>query len=113
MTATAASGRAWTVQATDTSGRIDNAEFDPAGVTAPTEVSNPAGQANVALVSWVGGACDTQTAIAIATAGQGLSVTIRTTVAPGECDSIGVGHVLRLTSSQPLPAGSITVSSGS
>jgi hypothetical protein len=98
-----------TIAVRDESGRIDNAEIDPPGVVVAAPVSNPAGQPNVVIVSWVGGACDRQTDIGVMGAGQGLAVTVHTTVAPGDCDAIGVGHVVRLTSSEPLPAAAVTV----
>lgn len=93
----------------DESGRIDSAEIDPPGVSPQVEVSNPADEPGVLLVSWVGGACDERTDIGVADAAQGLVVTIRPTVSPGDCDAIGVGHTLRLTSGQPLPATTVTV----
>jgi hypothetical protein len=93
----------------DESGRIDDAEIDPAGVTNQDSVSNPAGEPGVLLVSWVGGACDERTDIGVTDSDQGLIVTIRPTVAAGACDAIGVGHTLRLTSGKPLPASTVTV----
>jgi hypothetical protein len=93
----------------DESGRIDAAEIDPPGVTAPERVSNPVGEPGVLLVSWVGGACDERTDIGVAGSDQGLVVTIKPTVAAGDCDAIGIGHTLRLTSANPLPASSVTV----
>ncbi len=102
-------GGTYTVSVRDDSGRIDSVEIDPAGVTAAEPVSNPVGQPNVLLVSWVGGACDRQTDIGISGAAAGLALTIRTTVAPGDCDAIGVDHLLRITASQPLPAAAVTV----
>ncbi len=109
QTAETTAGETVTVNVHDTSGRIDNAEVDPAGVGTFEGVANPAGQPKVLLVPWVGGACDQTTAIDIAAAGSGLSIAIRTTVAPGDCDAIGVGHVLRLTGLEDLPASLVTV----
>jgi len=108
-TAELAAGGTFVVDVRDTSGRIDDAEVDPAGVSAPAGVGNPAGQPNVLLVPWTGGACDRRTDIAIAAHGAGLAISIATTVAPGVCDAIGVEHTLRITSGQPLPAGAVTV----
>lgn len=103
-------GGTHTIDVRDTSGRIDDVEIDPANVTAaPDAVANPAGQPNVLLVRWTGGACDERTDIAIAPAGQGLAITIRTTVRPGACNAIGIGHVLRLTAGDPLPANVVSV----
>jgi hypothetical protein len=78
-------------------------------VTTQDSVSNPAGELGVLLVSWVGGACDERTDISVTDSDQGLIVTVRPTVAAGECDAIGVGHTLRLTSRRPLPASTVTV----
>lgn len=108
-TAELVAGGTFVVDVRDTSGRIDEVEIDPAGTSAPAGVSNPAGQANVLLVPWTGGACDRRTDIAIAANGTGLAISFATTVAPGVCDAIGVAHVLRITSGQPLPAAAITV----
>ena len=102
-------GKTVTVTIHDTSGRIDNAEVDPRGVGSSEAVANPAGQPRILLVPWVGGACDETTAIDIAAAGSGLSIAIRTTVAPGACDAIGIGHALRLTGLEDLPASLVTV----
>jgi outer membrane murein-binding lipoprotein Lpp len=108
-TAVTAAGNTVTVNVHDTSGRIDNVEFDQTDVRQVKGVANPAGQPRVLVVPWVGGACDKTTAIDIAAAGSGLSITIRTTVAPGDCDAIGVGHALRLTGLEDLPASLVTV----
>lgn len=109
-TAQLTGGGTQTIDVRDTSGRIDNLEIDPTGVNTVEGVSNPQGQPNVVVVSWTGGACDTRTDVAIAAVGgQGLGITISRRVAPGACDAIGVGHVLRITSGQPLPAGAINV----
>ena len=108
-TAELAAGGTFVVDVRDTSGRIDNVEIDPTGVSAPAGVGNPAGQPNVLLVPWTGGACDRRTDIAIAAHGAGLAVSIATSVAPGVCDAIGVEHVLRITSGQPLSAAAVTV----
>ena len=108
-TAVTTAGETVTVNVHDTSGRIDNAEVDPTDVGQVGGMLNPTGQPKVLVVPWVGGACDKTTAIDIAAAGSGLSITISTTVAPGECDAIGVGHVLRLTGLEDLPASLVTV----
>ena len=102
-------GDDYTIDVRDTSGRLDEVEFDPPNVVVAQQVMNPAGQPNVLLVSWTGGACDERTDISIASSGPGLAITIRTTVAKGDCDAIGIGHVLQLRSSQPLPANAVTV----
>ncbi len=105
-------GGTFAVTVRDETGSIDNVEVDPAGVTAVAPAANPPGLPNVLLVAWTGGACDRQTDIAIRGAAPALTLTIATTVAPGECDAIGVEHTVRLTSSQPLPAAGVTVRTG-
>jgi hypothetical protein len=103
-------GETYTIDVRDASGRIDNVEIDPPNVQAPAEgVANPPGQPNVLLVQWTGGACDERTDIAIDGRGQGLEIKVATTVRPVDCDAIGVGHVLRLTAGEPLPADMVTV----
>jgi hypothetical protein len=103
-------GGSYTLDVRDASGRIDSVEIDPPNVEAPADgVSNSPGQPNVLLVQWTGGACDERTDIAIDGRGQGLAITVGTTVRPVDCVSIGVGHVLRLTAGEPLPADMVTV----
>lgn len=103
-------GGSYTIDVRDTSGRIDDVEIDPPDVDASAEgVANPPGQPNVLLVQWTGGACDERTDITIDGRGQGLAIRIATKVRPMDCDSIGVGHVLRLTAGEPLPADMVTV----
>ncbi len=103
-------GGTYTIDVRDTSGRIDNVEIDPPNVQAPAEgVANPPGQPNVLLVQWTGGACDERTDIAIDGRGQGLAIKVATTVRPVDCDAIGVGHLLRLTAGEPLPADMVAV----
>jgi len=110
QTAELVNGGSIVVNVRDTSGRIDDAEIDPpAGNPVPDVVANPPGQPNVLVVTWTGGACDERTDIGIASAGPRLAITITTTVANRDCDAIGIGHLLRLTSSQPLPANAVTV----
>jgi hypothetical protein len=108
-TAQQVSGGTVTFAVRDESGRIDDVEIDPAGVAVAEPVSNPADRPNVLLVSWVGGACDRRTDIGVAGDGQGLEITIQTSASAGDCDAIGVGHIVRLTSSQPLPAAGVRV----
>jgi hypothetical protein len=103
-------GGTFVISVRDTSGRIDDVEIDPAGVAVPDEITNPAGQPNVVLVPWVGGACDQRTDIPIEARGGGIALTVHTTVAPGPCDAMGVLHVLRLTSLDALPAAAVTIS---
>lgn len=103
-------GETYTIRVRDATGRIDSVDIDPAGVTAPPDaVANPAGQPNVLLVQWTGGACDDRTDVDIVAGGPGLAITIRTTARPVDCDAIGVGHLLRLTAGEPLPANAVTV----
>jgi hypothetical protein len=105
-------GGTFAVTVRDETGSIDNVEIDPVGVAAVAPTANPPGQPNVLLVAWTGGACDRRTDIAVRGAAPALTLTIATTVAPGECDAIGVEHTVRLTSSQPLPAAGVTVRTG-
>ena len=104
------SGPTQTVTVTDTSGRILAVDVDPPGAQPFGQPANPAGQPNVVLVPWTGGACDTTTAIGVASAGDGLTITVRIAALPAACDAIGIGHVLQLTGSAPIPAASVTIS---
>ena len=106
--ATSADGATHTVDISDASGLVTNAEIDPAGVPWSPGVTNPAGQPAVVLVSWVGGNCDKTTEIAIAARGSGLGISIQT-AAGATCDAVGVPHMLRLSLTRPLPAASVDV----
>lgn len=108
-TAELAAGGSHTIDVRDTSGRVDNVEIDPAGVDVFGAVANPPGQPSVLIVPWTGGACDEVTDIAIAANGQGLTLSVSTQVSKRVCDAIGVGHALRITLSQPIPAAAVTV----
>lgn len=110
LTASVPSGRAYPVIVHDLSGRVVDVELDPAGLV-DGPFTNPAGQPNVVLVPWTGGACDTGTDITIRTVdgGPGMSLDVRTAVAPGGCDAIGVGHILRVTSVDAVPADRVLV----
>jgi len=107
-TATLVAGGSHTIAVRDTSGLVDSVEIDPPDAGVVGGIANPAAKPNVVVVPWTGGACDRRTEIAIAANGPGLALTVRTTVAPGSCDAIGVGHVLRLTTLQPIPAAAVT-----
>lgn len=109
MSADLAAGGTSTVTVRDMSGRIDNVEFDPAGVDRFGPVVNPPGQPNAVIVPWTGGACDVRTTIDIAANGQGLGLTVRPTSNGQVCDMMAVGHALRLTAREALPAASVTV----
>jgi hypothetical protein len=109
LTAALPDGTSYPVIVRDTSGRITGVEIDPAG--AGDGFTNPAGQPNVVVVPWTGGACDARTEITIGTveAGPGLALDIRTIVAPRDCDAIGIEHLVRLTASGPVPADRVLV----
>lgn len=106
--AESANGRTFVVNVRDTSGRIDSVEIDPAGADPFGEITNPPGQPNVLLVPWTGGSCDEQTDIEIAANGAGLSISLSTRSTAGACDAMGVGHLLRITGTSPLPAAAVT-----
>lgn len=101
-------GRTFVVNVRDTSGRIDNVEIDPEGSDPFGEIANPPGQPNVLIVPWTGGSCDEQTDIEIVADGAGLSISMSTRSTAGACDAMGVGHLLRITGSSPLPAAAVT-----
>lgn len=94
----------------DESGRLANAEIDPQDAQVAADISNPAGQPNVVLVPWTGGACDVQTVFTFKAAGQGLSGNMATTTGSEVCTMMAIQHQLRLTSGEPLPAAQVTFS---
>ena len=102
-------GSTQTITVRDTSGKIANVEIDPPGVQDPGEIANPAGEPNVVLVPWTGGACDTETSIDFATQGNGLAGELRIETSGDVCVAMAVPHLLRLTTNVPMPAASVTL----
>jgi hypothetical protein len=107
--ATLPDGSTQTITVHDDSGRLTNVEINPAGVPFASEISNPAGAANVVLVPWAGGACDVRTEFVFASDGQGLAGTIKVTTSGDICTMQAIQQQLRLTSSTPLPAAQVTL----
>src|SRR5512144_3097539 len=64
LSASRPDGRSFGVEVRDLSGRIRDVTVDPPGFE-QMWFANPAGQPNVAIVPWTGGACDTRTVIEI------------------------------------------------
>lgn len=102
-------GSTQTITVRDTSGRITNVEIDPAGVQDPGQIANQDGSDNVVLVPWTGGACDVQTTIEFAAAGDGLAGTLRIETEGDVCVMMAVPHLLRLTMNAPTPADTVTL----
>jgi hypothetical protein len=98
-----------TITVRDTSGRITDVEIDPPGVQDPGQIANEGGNANVVLVPWTGGACDTQTDIDFAAAGDGLAGTLRVRTSGDVCVMLAVPHLLRMTMNAPTPADQVTL----
>ncbi|HEY3334204.1 MAG TPA: hypothetical protein VGK16_03115 [Candidatus Limnocylindrales bacterium] len=107
--ATLADGTTQTISVRDESGRLANVEINPAGVAMASEISNPPGAPNVVLVPWAGGACDVTTEFVFTAAGQGLAGTVKVTTSGGVCNMMAIQQQLRLTSSAPLPAAQVTL----
>ena len=103
------SGKTFVVNVRDTSGRIEDVEIDPQAVQGLGGPANPPGQPDVLIVPWTGGTCDEQTDIEVAANGSGLSISITTATAAGDCDAMGVAHAIRLTGSAAVPVASVTV----
>jgi hypothetical protein len=113
MQAARVDGSTYSIRVRDTSGRVDNVEIDPEEpVPQPGGPMNPPGEPNVAVISWTGGACDTETDVLIEGDGSGLVVTIGVGNPAAACGDVGVPHELRLHGSGPLPAGAIQVRLG-
>ncbi len=102
-------GSTFDVAVRDTSGRIANAEFDPAGVADPGAIANPAGRLDTLLIPWAGGSCDELVTFDFAANGQGLTGTQTTTTTGQVCDMMATTHLLRLTLSVPTPAATVTM----
>ena len=112
MSGVTVDGPTWSIAVNDTSGEVTNASMDPtpAFIDATGLPFNPPGSSDTVVIPWTGGACDRMTTFNISSRdGGGLSVSYRIEVAPGNCDSIGVGHQLVLTTSPAIPAGRVTV----
>ena len=106
---TSTDGTTHKVVVRDTSGRITSVEFDPPGVQNPGTITNPDGKLDMLLVPWTGGACDVNTVIEFAAAGQGLAGTIATETSGEVCTMIAIQRLLRLTLNTPTPAASVTL----
>jgi hypothetical protein len=102
-------GSTQTITVRDTSGRITDVEIDPPGVQDPGAIANPPGEPNVVLVPWTGGACDTKTEIVFDAQGDGLAGTIRIETSGDICVMLAVPHLLRLTTTGPMPAASVSL----
>ena len=102
-------GSTQTITVRDTSGRIDSVEFDPPGVEDPGVIANPAGDPNIVLVPWTGGACDTETDIEFTAADAGLAGTIQIETSGDVCVMMAVPHLLELRLNTPIPADLVTL----
>jgi len=115
------SGRDWTtavsrtdgttdaVTVHDESGIVNDAQVDPPNVQVPNGVEVAPGKPNVILLRWVGGTCDTLTAIDIKAAAGGLAVQTAIMTAPGPCDLVAIPHVLQLTLAKAIPPAAVTL----
>lgn len=73
--------------------------FDPA-----TKVAADPNSAKALLLTWLGGACETEIDVAFATATQGYSLEIQSHRGSGTCPAVGIPRALRLTLSAPISA---------
>ncbi len=110
-TAELASGGKQVITVTDTTGKVTDAEIDPAGVKdTPTDSAvNVAGRPDQVLIGWVGGTCAETTDISLAAGQPGVAAVIKITPNSDGCDAMGVLHVLRLTFSGAMPANQVGV----
>ena len=102
-------GTSFTVAVHDESGIVNDAQVDPPNVAVPNGVEAAQGKVNVILLRWVGGTCDTLTAIDIKEAAGGLAVKTAITKAPGPCDLMAVPHVLQLTLAKAIPPAAVAL----
>ena len=102
-------GSTYTVTVHDESGIVNDAQVDPPNVPVPNGVEVAQGKPSVILLRWVGGTCDTLTAIDIKEAAGGLAVKTTITKAPGTCDLMAVPHVLQLTLAKAIPPAAVTL----
>lgn len=97
-----------TIKVTDTSGLVQEVEFDPAEADLFSAVTAPPGRPNTLDVTWTEGACDTATDITIAGRGQGLDIRVSITGGEG-CDAFGTPRAIRLRLVQPIPPAAVTI----
>lgn len=102
-------GKEQTITVSDTSGIVASVAFDPEDADLFGGVTAPAGLANTLDVAWTEGACDEQTLIDIARAGAGLAIRVSVTVGGEGCDAFGTPRAIRLTLSQPVAPGVVTL----
>jgi hypothetical protein len=95
------------IRVVDTSAYVQQVTVRQGEVLPPFEgrggLSNPAGRPNDLVVQWVGGACDERAQLDVSIGGEGrLHLEMRTEVAPGDCDAIGITRALWLSLSVPI-----------
>lgn len=112
VSAELAGGATWTLQVTDNSGRVTNLELDPGpAINGPSDAAfNDPVASNRLVIPWTGGACDRATTFTVdADAGGRVTIAFGTSVAPGACDLVGIGHQLVLETDPALPASLVTL----
>jgi hypothetical protein len=73
---------------------------------------NLPGRPDQVLIMWMGGMCDSSTAIAVRRGGPGYLVTIATEERPGGCRAAGVSRQVVLRFGGPVAAGTVHVAHG-
>lgn len=86
--------------------QVDFGAFRDAGI-----LSDPAAR-SAFIVTWLGGMCDKDAALAFSSAGSGydLHVAIHEKLGLGGCPAAGVFHALRIETSEAIPLGAVTIS---
>jgi len=89
---------------------IEPADGDPAVGSEPLIRTDPA-DPNAFIVTWIGGACDNDAAIAFRPAGSGyaLNLEVHPKIGLG-CTAIGILRAVRIRTSTPVPPDLITAS---
>ncbi len=102
-------GSGQSVQVTDTSGLVNDVQFDPADANLFEGVTAPAGMPNTLDIPWTAGPCDAATAITIVGRGPGLAVTVAITPGAVPCDAFGMPRAIRLNLAKPVLPAAVSV----
>jgi hypothetical protein len=89
---------------------IEPTEGDERGGLEPLVQSDPA-DPNALILSWLGGMCDNDAAVSFQPSGSGYALHLQVHQKLGfGCPAAGLLRGLRITTSEPIPPGSIAVS---
>jgi hypothetical protein len=93
---------------------IEQVEADAASVGDLAALQADPTDPNASVLTWVGGACDQDTTVwfHVLSGGYVMNVAIHERLGMG-CTAVGIPRGIRITTTRPIPADSVTVAGGS